>query len=568
MSIPAPLPSAATSAHPFYLTIALQGRLDGVTRDASGGSTPLGPTRSAHAATGFAAFDVFDEIDSAASPWTIENPPGAALGDTSSGRVVEGTPASDSTKATMTTTTSASCAPIDRANAAVFDCALADTHMLLYGHSGGGGGDLEGVEGGVSEWMKETSGRVTSMAVGHLRAADGDDDAAGLPGAAGGRRRKRRRRPSLRLAVGCEDGNVWVFAPPPTQALQGETGPPRRPSGTLASQDSDAASLLGSAAPAPPSLAVSLPIDAPGGSSRRTSASDLALDSLSPTTKQSSFDPLRTLRTHRSSGSIATLASLTPAGGTGRSKRVVSASSAGLREPSHSSVSLQTYDFAPGTHPRPRKASATVSISTSPAEPSTACHSRARTPAPLGTAADADDESGLPPFQTSSSPPSSPPISPTSMSSIPSVMIFPTSSPSNESAEAVRSLRAHRRSGSRAKDSIAVGIGLWESDFGTAAAPNSGDAISRDESETSGSTSSTRRASVDDETTPPESLTDGKKLEPVLQVMARGFGAVVELRVVDDLRSADPEEGIALVILRASGSVDVLKIKLVISASF
>ncbi|GAA5873477.1 hypothetical protein JCM3774_002427 [Rhodotorula dairenensis] len=550
MSVSTPQSSAATSAHPFYLTLALQGRTVEPTHHASG-STPLGPTRLAQPPTKAAAWDVFDEIDSAASPWTIENPPGVAQDDDGPKRVAEWMQPPDSTK-----TTSTSSPPTEQVNAAVFDCALADTHSLLYGYTAA---DAEKAEGGLPEWMKETSGRVTSMAVGHLRAGLADDEAQGSSETAGARRRKRRR-PSFRLAVGCEDGNVWIFAPPRTTTAQrSQTGaPPHRASGTSASHDSDTASLLGTAAPAAPSLAVAMPADAQGESSRRSSASGLAaLDTLSPTTKQLSSDPLRTLRTHRSSASIATLASLTPSGPV-RSKRIVSASSAGLREPSHSSASLQSYDFA-RVYARPRKASATVSISTSPAEPSTACHSRARTPAPPG-AADANDESDLPPFQTSSSPPGSPPISPTSMSSIPSVMVFPTSSPSSETAEVDPSLRSHRRSGSRAKDSIAAGIGLWETDFGAYSTTNSGDATSRDESETSGSTTSTRRASVDDDGTLPESAADAGKLEPVLQVIARGFGAVVEVRVVEALRSADPEEGIALVVLRESGHLTLVSL--------
>ncbi|MBZ6370651.1 MAG: hypothetical protein LBE44_01775 [Microbacterium hominis] len=49
------------------------------------------------------------------------------------------------------------------------------------------------------------------------------------------------------------------------------------------------------------------------------------------------------------------------------------------------------------------------------------------------------------------------------------------------------------------------------------------------------------------------SMSNTGKLKPILQIVTRGFGAVVELRMVEGLLSADPEEGIALVVLRESG---------------
>ncbi|GAA5977576.1 hypothetical protein JCM10908_005026 [Rhodotorula pacifica] len=540
MSISAPLPSTASSAHPFYLTIALQGPAAAERNDASG-STPLGPTRGAQTTGSGLALDVFDEIDAATSPWTIENPPDATkAGDGSE----------DVAKRTYPDKATTSSAAAKRASDAVFDCALSDTHSMLYGTGSVDyepmrdvGGSDAGIEGGLPDWMKETSGRVTSMAVGHLRSGGTAPSNDGAEGA--DLSKKRRRRSSFRLAVGCEDGNVWIFAHP--EAEEGAKLP-----GTTeedASHRTCSAPLPGAATP---SRAVANSTDALGESSR---ASASALDSLSPTRPS---DTHRSLRSHRSSGSIGSLASLTSPASI-RTKRIVSASAAqsagpsssfGLREPSLSSASLQSHDFA-RVQSRPRKASATVSISTSPAEPSTACHSRARTPAPPSITS-ASDESGLPPFPTSSSPPASPPISPTSMSSIPSVMVFPTS-PSGEKTEAA-SLLSHRRTGSRAKDSIAAGIGLWETDFGstTTTTTTSGEATPREESEAPSSVPETRRASVDSGHQT-RSSADTQKLEPVLQVMTRGYGAVVELQVVAALPSADPEEGIALIVLRESG---------------
>lgn len=553
MSISAPLSSSASSSHPFFLTIALQGPSEEQGKDASE-STPLDPTRVAHAATNASAIDVFDEIDSATSPWTIENPPELPQGED---RIDSSGKGSDSNQATTTTTSNA---PPEPARDAVFDCALSDTHSLLYGHAASSPGRVQESERrdaveeeGLPDWMKETSGRVTSMAVGHLRSEDGQDG-GDSPTRQGQRRRQRRRRPSFRLAVGSEDGNVWIFAHPHapaggTEASHARGADPSQP-------ETDAASLLATAAP---SLAVATSTDAHGESSRASSTA--ALDSLSPTKATN-----RPLRSHRSSGSITTLGSLKSPSSV-RSRRIFSASSAaaaaatatpsGLREPSHSSASLQSFDFA-RVHPRPRKASATVSISTSPAEPSTACHSRARTPAPTGPGVDAgDDESDLPPLQTSSSPPGSPPISPTSMSSIPSVLIIPTAPSEDEKGEATPASRSHRRTGSRAKGSIAAGIGLWEPDFGFPSATSSGDATPRNgsesESESSGRATDTKKVSADSSDEFVRSMSNTGKLKPILQIVTRGFGAVVELRMVEGLLSADPEEGIALVVLRESG---------------
>ena len=555
MSISAPLSSTASSSHPFFLTIALQGPAAVEGKDASE-STPLDPTRVAHAATNGSAVDVFDEIDSTTSPWTIENPPELPQREE---RVDSSGKGSDSNQATTSN------ASTEAARDAVFECALSDTHSLLYGTAGALPGRvqesatreaIEEEEDGLPDWMKETSGRVTSMAVGHLRSDHGQDG-----GESPTRRRQRqRRRPSFRLAVGSEDGNVWIFAHPHAAAGETEVSPaggtnPLR-------QENDAALLPATAAP---SLAVATSTDAHGESSR--AGSSAAPNSLSPTKAPNAQH--RPLRSHRSSGSITTLGSLTSPSSV-RSRRIVSASSSsssaaaaatmtasGLREPSHSSASLQSFDFA-RVHPRPRKASATVSISTSPAEPSTACHSRARTPAPTGAGFDTcDDESDLPPLHTSSSPPGSPPISPTSMSSIPSVLVVPTSPSEDEKGEATPASRSHRRTGSRAKDSIAAGIGLWEPDFGFPSATTSGYATPRNgsesESESSGRATDTKKASADSGEEFRQSMSDAGKLEPILQIVTRGFGAVVELRLVEGLRSADPEEGIALVVLRESG---------------
>lgn len=555
MSISAPLSSTASSSHPLFLTIALQGPSEVEGKDASE-STPLDPTRVAHAATNGSAVDVFDEIDSATSPWTIENPPELPQRED---RVDSSGKGSNSEAPTTSN------APTEAARDAVFACALSDTHSLLYGNAAvlpgrvqdSGRREAIDEEDGLPDWMKETSGRVTSMAVGHLRSDHGQD--GGEIPTRRRHRQRQRRRPSFRLAVGSEDGNVWIFAHP---HAAGETKVPHASATETWQQENDAASLLATAAP---SLAVATSMDAHGESSR--AGSSAALNSLSPTKAPNALH--RPLRSHRSSGSITTLGSLTSPSSV-RSRRIVSASSSssssaaaaaatttsGLREPSHSSASLQSFDFA-RVHPRPRKASATVSISTSPAEPSTACHSRACTPAPTGAGIDAgDDESDLPPLQTSSSPPGSPPISPTSMSSIPSVVLVVPTSPSEDGkSEATPAPRSHRRTGSRAKDSIAAGIGLWEPDFGFQSATTSGDATPRNgsesESESSGRATETKKASAD--SSDEQSMSDTGKLEPILQIVTRGFGAVVELRILEGLRSADPEEGIALVVLRESG---------------
>lgn len=544
MSISAPVLSAAWTSHPLSLTLSLDalgspGAEPGGRIQPEWDSTPLGPTATSRECfTGHSAppLDVLDAIDAESAPWEIEPPAGAAGSSASHDESVE---------SVEVTGTAADADSTRSQDDSTLDHALADSHSVLYATSAEERGTAIGSDptaGGLPEWMRDSSAHVTSMAAGRL-AEDATNPIESAP--PGERRpgsaRRRWRRPSLRVAVGCEDGTVWVFAHPEVAV----SDPPRQQEEEQAIRREEEGPDAGGTGLAPPSLASTSTLNAAGESSRSPiGAHDTLAVELG--------DSTRPLRSHRSSGSISTLASLASPGPS-RGKRVVSASaaqlspSAGLPSNSRSSASLHSLDSG-RAHPRLRKASATVSISTSPAEPATACHSRTRTPAPEAQQRDADAD--LPPLPTSSSPPVSPPTSPISVASIPSVMVFPTS-PADSRGETLGN-RHHRRTGSRAKDSIATGIGLWETDHGSR--PSSGETTPREELNPppdlvpiANSTS----ADADIASRGKDSI----RLEPVLKILTRGAGPVVGLAVVAGVRCADAREGVALAILRESGCV-------------
>ncbi|POY70885.1 hypothetical protein BMF94_6062 [Rhodotorula taiwanensis] len=530
MSISAPLPSTAWSAHPLYLTAQLDAFLDGAKATAAA-STPLEPTTSSDQSQTSVPHDVFDEIDASTSPWTVE----AAAGAGATGRGGD-----DCSSLPDVSGESTSTGPATVQEDSFFDCALSDYHHILYGRgavpmpSGGADRSSGMEERGLPSWMKETSGRVTNMASGHLRSDSNSVSTAPTSSSMHSRAARRLRRPSMRLAVGCEDGSVWVFARPPIEESGKKGASAERP----VSSDPPSIHTTSTAGLSAPSIAAASVSNAFGGSSRSPSS---AQDSL---IAEQTISP-RPLRAYKSSASLASIASGTSPGGGVRSKRIVSASSAqlstGRASPigSRSGASISSLDF--GQAPmRARKASATVSISMSPAEPATASHSRARTPV-NGT--DGTEDSDLARLPTASSPPASPPISPTSGASIPSVIVFPTS-PAESSADDP-SARRHRRSGSRAKDSIAAGIGLWETDHSSR--PSSGDTTPRDDIEVE------RPLGIEEQIQASADEDEGVILEPIMKISTRGSGPVVQLEVLEGIQCADSTEGSALLVLRENG---------------
>lgn len=105
---------------------------------------------------------------------------------------------------------------------------------------------------------------------------------------------------------------------------------------------------------------------------------------------------------------------------------------------------------------------------------------------------------------------------------------------------------SRKRTHSRAKDSIAAGIGLWETSS-SASLVSPDEESERTPSEAGGgdeSVPSEKRASME------ESL---RELVPILKVRSRGSGQVSGLVVVSDVEYADPTEGDALLVLRRDG---------------
>ncbi|GAA6030192.1 hypothetical protein JCM8097_008980 [Rhodosporidiobolus ruineniae] len=216
---------------------------------------------------------------------------------------------------------------------------------------------------------------------------------------------------------------------------------------------------------------------------------------------------------------------------------------------------------------RPRKASATVSVSTSSAVPSSA----------HGHAHDLPDLPDVP----MSPPPTSPRTSssPTSPTIPHFTFTGPSPTPSQNPLGSIKEARApsssaassvgadgtaspQKRKHSRAKESIASGIGLWEMGDGGAASSRSSLASPTEETSEEqlagwGILPEDVEQAEEKEGEVEEEL---DRLVPVLKIRTAGWGEVVALEVREDLRCADETEGAALLVLRQSGHLSIVSL--------
>ena len=530
MSISSPQPSAAQSAHPLAVVLSLD--------ELSG---PAPPSSSSAASTSTSApHDIFDDLDLAAGTWAPEGDNERAASAVEPGPARP--PPDEPSASSLNNASPDAHAP--------FHTALSDSHAVI-DPQGLAQRPGRGDERDLPGWMRETSGRVTAMAVGRVgRAAarsaraGADSSGAGAAGEQDGGRGERR------VVAGCEDGTVWVFAPPPAQAMRASASGTRAAGPSSVAGDKDDAarrtsvdSSIGTSPSSPPlrSPLHSPPLSPPS----RPWTPAHGVGSSRPESRRSS-----------SSASLASLATTA----TARSKRVPSAASASvLSAPSGPTSALTSYELV-RSHSRPRKASATVSVSTSSAAPSS--HSHPHAPSPDGT----------PRLPTSPPLPPSPPT-PTfaGASSLPHLVV---SSPSRPPSTASGSLQSRkealsgapappasptpsRRGHSRAKGSIATGIGLWEE--GTSAAPSPRE-------ERADLLAAAAARAVADDVEMGEASSEGAEeaelgaLRPVLRVLTPGRGAVVALEAVDGLpfgvgSAHGVTGGTAVLVLRQSGCV-------------
>ncbi|GAA5916565.1 hypothetical protein JCM8208_007704 [Rhodotorula glutinis] len=533
MSISLPLGSASLSAHPLAVVLSLD--------ELSG---PAPPSSSSAASTSSSApHDIFDDLDLAAGIWTLDGDDHDKGAAPSPEQV---RPSSSPDEPPSSSLNNAS--PNAQAS---FRTALSDSHAVLDPHGQAqrpGRGDERDLPG----WMRETSGRVTAMVVGRVgRAAatsarDKAVGGAGRASEAGGGRGERR------VVAGCEDGTVWVFAPPPGQVRRTaqNTTSSAVPSG--GHDGNDAAdrrtSVDSSAATSPSSPPLRSPVHSPPLSPpSRPWTPAHGVGSSRPESRRSS-----------SSASLASLATTA----TARSKqRVGSAASASVLSVSSSATTALTSYELVRSHSRPRKASATVSVSTSSAAPSSS-HPHPHAPSPDGTPR-------LPTFPPASPSPPTPTIATTS--SLPHLVV---SSPSRPPSTASGSLQSRkeglvgapappasptpsRRGHSRAKGSIATGIGLWEE--GTSAA------MSPREERTDPLAASAGDVEMGETEGEGVEEADLSELRPVLRVVTPGRGAVVALEAVDGLpfgaaRAQGSTGGTAVLVLRQSGHLSVISL--------
>ncbi|GAA5853924.1 hypothetical protein JCM9279_007604 [Rhodotorula babjevae] len=535
MSISSPLPSAALSAHPLALVLSFD--------ELSG---PAPPSSSSAASTSSSApHDSFDDLDRAAGTWALEQDDERAVPAVKQSHAH---PRPDEPS-------SSSLNKASPAAQASFRTALSDSHAVI-DPQGQAQRPGQGDEQDLPGWMRETSGRVTALVVGRVgRVAATSARARASSGEAGSLSDEGSCRGERRVVAGCEDGTVWVFAPPPAPArrtsastVKGAAAPSAAREDAAAARRPSVDSSVGTSPSSPPlrSPLHSPPLSPPSR----------------PWTPAHGFGASRP--ESRRSSSSASLASLATTA-TARSKqRVGSAASASvLSASSGATTALTSYELV-RSHSRPRKASATVSVSTSSAAPSS--HSHPHAPSPDGT----------PRLPTSpTSPPSPPTPTLAGASSLPHLVV---SSPSRPPSTASGSLQSRketlggapappasptpsRRGHSRAKGSIATGIGLWEE--GTSAAPSP-----REER-----TDPLAAAAAEVDVGMDEPVGEGAEeeaedlceLRPVLRVVTPGRGAVVALEAVDGLpfgagRAQGFTGGTAVLALRQSGHLSVISL--------
>ncbi|GAA5914045.1 uncharacterized protein JCM6883_007133 [Sporobolomyces salmoneus] len=404
------------------------------------------------------------------------------------------------------------------------------------------------------EWLRETSGRITSIALGcvdpagvTLERGDADDRIV---------HSERRRRPTRRrrVAVGSADGLVWIFR------NKGEASD----ADNLARRRHERDSTI-IAAPVSPSTLASTTTKLPRPSPTSTRASSPLNTSPPP---RASLSPQ--LTTRRSSASLSTLSSFT--------------SQSALRHasgpPSLNGSTTTTYsELRSLADQRLRKASATVSVSTTSVTPSPGPHRHSLSQDSSTHGSESPEDSPvvtLPPLSPVE--PSIYPLSPTPNRPPPEFRFSP-STPSNDpesnsnlitpsprihhsssSGVSSRKERLSRKVESRntshsrgpRKESITNGIGLWE-DSSTTESPIRVE-------EVRGSETIDRQETIDEE------KNETSDLEPALKVLTPGFGRVVAIRSVEQdhvLCSSHQERergGELLIVLRESGHLSAISL--------
>ncbi|GAA6002852.1 hypothetical protein JCM10207_001867 [Rhodosporidiobolus poonsookiae] len=509
MSISAPLPYTALSSHPLDVLLSLD-------------SVPAPPPSTR-------ADDVFNSLDDQCGSWTVHTDYAERPSADSSGAEP---PADASSSSTSSST---------------FPSALSDSSSLLFpGVSIADEAALAsaqaasaGVEAELPAWLKATSGRVTALASGRIQRSQPGAGGKYAERTGGGRQK---RQSSIRVAAGCEDGTVWVFAPPPSNDASLSPSfdgfPGFVPSSSSTSGEDSARRLSHDSLFAPNSGSSSTPTSPP------TSPSARSRRKFSSTTPQ--------LSSRRSSTSISTIAS----NATTRTPRNASASSTAPSLSSTSGAAGLSYEVLRSAS-RPRKASATVSISTSSAIPSSSHGPHSELP-------DLPPMPSSPPLRSPSTA-SSPPISPT----IPHFVFSsppPGTAPPAQSALGSRkeapwspldgpaSVPLQKRSHSRAKESIASGIGLWETEGAAASRSSlSSPGLGEDGEQY-------RQVVLEQDEVEQVGEDKLEKLVPVLKVRTEGWGEVVALRTTGSLIAAE-DEGDVLLVLRASGHLSVVSFR-------
>ncbi|GAA5960639.1 hypothetical protein JCM3765_005885 [Sporobolomyces pararoseus] len=408
--------------------------------------------------------------------------------------------------------------------------------------------------GELPDWLRETSGKVTSIAVGQVykeETVQSEEDEQ--------ERRKTKR--TRRVAVGSEDGVIWMFRD------RGET--PR----TIRKHARDATVVT--SLPSPPRTAESDKTrpHRPSPTVSRPSSPRSSLSQAFSPPPGSSLSPR--LTTRRSSASLSTLSSLT-------------SQSAGrnISGPPSLNGSTTTYsELRSLPDQRLRKASATVSVSTTSVTPAPShrhSHSQSRETSSPAVEQDATDSSSF----------SLPPLSPVEHSTYPLSPIpthpppqfsFSPSTPSNDSETASnritpsprilhsglsskkeqqsRNLESRNRSHSRGlkKESITNGIGLWETSGSTAdLSIKDGLGIMNGSGE--------EEHDKEEEEEEEEENWEKSDLEPVLKVLTPGFGRVCGLEIVREDRvpcsgyQKGQEAGVVLLVLRQSGHLSVISL--------
>ncbi|KAM0751154.1 hypothetical protein T439DRAFT_313451 [Meredithblackwellia eburnea MCA 4105] len=367
---------------------------------------------------------------------------------------------------------------------------------------------------GFPDWVKQTSGRVTAMAAVRL------DRPAPPPSAAGTPARKRARKRMVKVAVGCEDGSLWLFASPPPHSVPGleVDSPSPTPSSFRSSTNSNRTKSpplgrlsLETTVPFPSNSSLPSPSpSSPASNSPPTSPKPLSVRSRNQSNDLNKLPrpPLFSRRTSSASLSVRRMQSTASSAPTVASIDVHSI---------HTTTSHHHHQNAT----RPRKASATVSMTTSST-------STLDSSFPLSTT--------LP--------------SPT-LSSHGAGLAIPTSPPTTTSGGGSGTPRPASRH--RSRGSITNGIGLWEQESNASLSivgdryPELEDQEEATEEEEEGEVNAGDESisEVEDEAL--------NALVPVLRIRMGGGGEIVSLNVVEGTRFGKEEGGSILLALRRSG---------------